>query len=138
MIASEEAAISAQLNPCTARAPTSVQRSGARPPASEASANSNSATVNVRRCPKWSAARPPSIRKPANVIAYAFTTHWRSAEEKPRVDWIDGSATLTMLRSRMTLNCATQQTTTTHVKREPGACALALGSVLPAIEGALR
>jgi len=60
--------------------------------------------------PEWSAARPPSSRKPAKVIEYASTTHCRSGEEKPRLDWIEGSATLTMLRSRMTMNCATQQT----------------------------
>ena len=44
------------------------------------------------------------------MIEYASTTHWRFGEENPRLDWIDGSATLTMLRSRMTMNCATQQT----------------------------
>ena len=33
-----------------------------------------------------------------------------------------GSATLTMLRSRMTMNCATQQTASSH--REPGVRAL--------------
>jgi hypothetical protein len=68
MIASEHAAISAPPRPCAARAAIRVARSGARPPASEASANTSSARMNMRRCPKWSAARPPSIRKPANVI----------------------------------------------------------------------
>ncbi len=69
MIASEQAAISAPPTPCAARAAISVVRSAATPPASEASANTSSAITNIRRCPKWSAARPPSIRKPANVIA---------------------------------------------------------------------
>ena len=53
------------------------------------------------------------------MIAYASTTHWRSAEEKLRLDWIDGSATLTMLRSRITMNCATQQTTRIQLARRP-------------------
>src|SRR5262249_8615501 len=43
--------------------------------------------------------------------------HCRSAEENPRLDWIEGSATLTMLRSRMTMNCATQQTTSSQRER---------------------
>src|SRR6476660_4607547 len=45
--------------------------------------------------------------------------HCRSAAEKLRLDWIDGSATLTMLRSRMTMNCATQQTTRIQPRRVP-------------------
>ena len=69
MIASEHAAISAPAMPCSARAATSTSLVGAAPPASEASANSSSAITNMRRWPKWSAARPPNIRKPANVIA---------------------------------------------------------------------
>ena len=117
MIASEDAAISAQLKPWTPRATISSPLLGASPPASDVIENSTSATTNTRRWPKWSAARPPSIRKLANVIAYASTTHCRSAEEKFRLDWIDGSATLTMLRSRITMNCATQQTTRIQVVR---------------------
>src|ERR1700759_4021224 len=44
------------------------------------------------------------------MIAYALTTQFRSAEEKLSPTWIDGSATLTIDRSRMTMNCAMQQT----------------------------
>ena len=117
MIASEDAAISAQLKPWTPRAVISSPLLGAKPPASDVIENSTSAATNTRLWPKWSAARPPSIRKLANVIAYASTTHCRSAEEKLRLDWIDGSATLTMLRSRITMNCATQQTTRIQVVR---------------------
>ena len=69
MIASEEAAISAPAKPWRARAPTRTPWLGAAPPNSEATPNSSSAITNVRRCPKWSAARPPRIKKPANVIA---------------------------------------------------------------------
>ena len=118
MIASELAAMSAPPKPWNPRATISVFLSGASPPARDATAKTARAATNTRRCPKWSAARPPSMRKPANVIAYALTIHWRSLGEKPRLDWMDGSATLTMLRSRMTMNCATQQTTRIHPVRE--------------------
>src|SRR5687768_7035103 len=40
-------------------------------------------------------------------------THWRSAAEKSRSRWIDGSATLTTVASRMTMNCARQTMTRT-------------------------
>ena len=128
MIASDVAAINAPARPCTARAATSTIWSGAAPPASEASPNRIKPATSVRRCPKWSATRPPSIRKPANVIAYASTTHCRSGEEKPRSDWIDGSATLTMLRSRMTMNCATQQTASSSAVPEPSFLPSAAGT----------
>src|SRR4051812_39110405 len=128
MIASDVAAISAPAKPWRARAATSVTWSGAMPPASDASPNRSSEAANVRRWPKKSAARPPSMRNPANVIAYAFTTHCRSSEEKPRSDWIDGSATLTMLRSRMTMNWAAQQTARIQLWRDRGRGA-ALGSL---------
>ena len=68
MIASEEAAMIAPPRPCSARAPISTLRSAAVPPTSDASANTSSPVTNVRRPPKRSAARPLSIRKPANVI----------------------------------------------------------------------
>ncbi len=119
MIASEHAAIRAPPRPCTARATISISRPGAAPPTSEASPNRSSARTNIRRCPKWSAARPPNIKKPANVIAYASTIHCSSGAENPRFNWIEGSATLTMLRSRITMNWATQQTTRSHAEPEP-------------------
>src|SRR5437588_573244 len=51
----------------------------ARPPASEASANSNRPKTNTRRRPSRSAARPPRSRNPANVTVYAVAAHWRLA-----------------------------------------------------------
>ncbi len=39
-----------------------------------------------------------------------MTTHCRSAREKCRPFWIEGRATLTIVASRMTMNCATQTT----------------------------
>src|SRR3954447_19262036 len=41
-----------------------------------------------------------------------LTTHCRSAAEKCRSDWIEGSATLVIVASRITMNCARQTTTT--------------------------
>ena len=69
MMASEEAAMNAQLKPCTPRATISIWRLTAAPPTSEVIENRISAATNTRRCPSWSAARPPSIRNPANAIA---------------------------------------------------------------------
>ena len=69
MIASDAAAIPAPARPCAARAPISVALSGAMPATSEATVNAASATMNVRRWPNRSHARPASIRKPANTIA---------------------------------------------------------------------
>ena len=67
--ASEQAAIKAPPRPCAARAAIRVVRSFAIPPANEARPNRSRASTNILRCPKWSAARPPSIKKPAKVIA---------------------------------------------------------------------
>src|SRR3954451_13405868 len=80
-----------------------------RPPASEAAANRNSPAIRTFLWPSRSAARPPSSRKPAKVIVYALTTHWRSTTEKPRSLRIEGSATFTTETSRITMNCARQQ-----------------------------
>src|ERR671920_808033 len=47
-------------------------------------------------------------------------THWRSAAEKFRSRWIDGSATFTTVASRMTMNCARQtMTRTSHRLTSP-------------------
>jgi hypothetical protein len=110
MIPSEVAAISAPPRPWIPRATISTRLVGARPPSSDASEKMISAATNVRRWPYTSPTRPASINMPPNTIAYALTTQLRSAEEKFSPTWIDGSATLTIPRSRITMNCATQQT----------------------------
>src|SRR5512132_3028962 len=46
--------------------------------------------------------------------------HWRLASESPRSFWIDGSATLTTVASRTTMNCA-KQTSTRTTQRFAGA-----------------
>ena len=120
MIASEQAAIRARRSlPARGRRP--APPGWARPLRSSRRGRTGSA--RRRTCSAGRGGRPhrpPSIRKPAKAIAYASTTHCRSGAENPRLDWIDGSATLTMLRSRMTMNCATQQTASSHAVPEPG------------------
>ena len=53
--------------PWTARAAISHVSDCARPPASEASENTTSPSMNIRRRPSRSAIRPPSSKKPPNV-----------------------------------------------------------------------
>jgi ABC-type branched-subunit amino acid transport system substrate-binding protein len=53
--------------PCARRAPTSIPSLPARPPTSEASANSDVPATRIRRRPSRSAARPPSSMKPPYV-----------------------------------------------------------------------
>ena len=55
--------------PCTAREATSRTGSRASPPASEAAEKAISPVTNIRRRPNRSAARPPRISSPPNVIA---------------------------------------------------------------------
>ncbi len=68
MMESEAGAMIAPPRPCSARAPTSMPWLAARPPMSEAKPKSVSPEMNTRRCPRRSAARPPSMRKPAKVM----------------------------------------------------------------------
>ena len=96
---------SAAPSPWIARAPSSQASDWASPPTSEASENSTSPYMNIRRRPTRSASRPPSSRQPPNVSVYAFTTHERSAREKLNPLPIDGSATLTIDASITITNC---------------------------------
>ncbi len=95
-------------SPCTARAPSSRLCESDSAQASEESENSAVPARNTLRLPSRSAERPPSIRNPAKVSVYALTTHCSPVVEKCRPLWIDGSATLTIEMSRMTMNCARQ------------------------------
>ena len=67
MIESVAGESTAPPKPCSARAPISSPRESASAQASDESANSAVPTRNTRRRPSRSAARPPSIRNPANV-----------------------------------------------------------------------
>src|SRR5262249_50570541 len=90
---------------------------GATPPASEAAENSSSPAMNMRRRPSRSPARPPSSSSPPKVSAYALTTHSRPDPEKPSARWICGSATLTMVASSTTINCAVARTSNARPRR---------------------
>jgi hypothetical protein len=63
--------------------------------------------------PNRSARRPPSSRKPPNTSVYAVTTHWRFSGLRPKELWIEGSATFTIVVSRITMNCASATRTRT-------------------------
>ncbi len=115
MIDSVAGETTAPANPCSARAPINRPRDDASAQSNEANANRPVPAMNTRRRPSRSAERPPSIRKPANVSVYAFTTHCRPVVEKCRPLWIAGSATLTIETSRMTMNCARQTTNSSAV-----------------------
>ena len=65
---------SAAPSPWIARAPSSQASDWASPPTSEASENSTSPSMNIRRRPTRSASRPPSSRQPPNVSVYGSAT----------------------------------------------------------------
>ena len=69
MIASVAGEMIAAPRPCTARDATSVPVEFASPHTSDAIEKSTSPDMNIRLRPRRSAARPPSRRKPPNVIA---------------------------------------------------------------------
>jgi hypothetical protein len=64
MIESPAGAVNAALTPFTNRSAMRSEPSLASPPSAEARTKTPSATRNIRRLPKRSAARPPSSRKP--------------------------------------------------------------------------
>jgi len=82
----------------------------ARPERSEKREKRTSPAMKTRRRPSRSPERPPSSRKPPNVSAYPLTIHSRLEDEKWRLFWIDGSATLTIDTSRTTIRYATPST----------------------------
>src|SRR4051794_21951769 len=97
--------------PCRPRPTISISELEASPLISDAAEKTATPAMNRRRLPKKSAARPPSSRKPPNISVYELMTHCRLAFEKSRPRWIDGSATFTIVASRMTMNWARQTTT---------------------------
>ena len=105
------AEVIAPPTPCTKRAAISSSWLWATPQASEAVVKTARPTRNIRRRPIRSPSRPASRRRPPNAIRYAFTTQARSDCEKPRSVWIDGSATFTIVASRMIMSIPTQSTT---------------------------
>src|SRR5439155_26370451 len=108
MIASVAGDTIAAPIPCTVRAPIRKPIEVARPQKSDAIENSAIPIMNIRRRPSRSAARPPSSRRPPNVIVYAMSTHCSVFSDTFSDVLIDGSATLTIETSRTVMNIATQ------------------------------
>ena len=108
MIESVDGDTIAAPKPCTARAAMSTPVDPARPQTREATEKMTTPMRNIRLRPRMSPARPPSSRKPPNVIAYAVITHCRPVGEKWRLWPIEGSATLTIETSSTVMKNATQ------------------------------
>ncbi len=100
-------------SPCRARPATRMPADPASPFISDAAEKTTMPRRKSRRRPMRSAARPPSIRNPPKVNVYALTIHCRLSGEKWSPRWIDGSATFTMVASRMTMNWASPTMTRT-------------------------
>src|SRR5256885_1443781 len=105
-------------SPCTARATISIPSDCARPQTSEAIVKSATPTMNTRRLPSKSAARPARRRKPPKAIEYAVMTHWRFSREKWRDRAIEGSATFTIETSRIVMKNAVA--TTARIRQRCG------------------
>ena len=131
MRASAAGATIAPPAPCTTRAASSHAWEVANPPAREAAENSSRPVTNIRRRPSRSPARPPSSSSPPNARAYALTTHSRPAPENPRARWICGRATLTMVESSTTINCAVAMTSSARPRWRPPSRALAAARPAP-------
>jgi len=69
MIASAAGEMIAAPRPCTARDAISTPSDQASPQKNDAIVNTTTPATNTLRRPSRSAARPPSSRKPPNVIA---------------------------------------------------------------------
>jgi hypothetical protein len=69
--------------------------------------------------------RPPKIKRPPKVMAYAVTTHCTEAPPKPNARWIEGRATLTMLKSKTTMNDASRTKVSADVD-SPADCSFSL------------
>src|SRR5215207_9674517 len=105
--------------PWTKRAPISISWLPASPHSSEASVNTARPVRNMSRRPIRSPSRPASSSRPPNAIRYALTTHARLDCEKPRSLWIDGSATVTIVPSRMIISIPAQSTSSARQRVSP-------------------
>lgn len=103
-IASTWGVIIAAAPPCSTRATSRNPAVGASPQAALVTVNSARPTVNIRRRPYRSPSRPPLIMPTANASPNPATTSWMAAGPACRRPWIDGSATLTMKKSRNVMN----------------------------------
>ena len=93
------------------RAPISSAWLSARPQTSDADVNTVSPARKMRRRPIRSPRRPTSSNSPPNAIRYALITHASADWEKCRSAWIVGSATFTIVWSRMIIRNPAHSTT---------------------------
>ena len=114
MIASETANIPAPPIPCNPR--ERMRKSGdvAAPHNADATVNSAIETRNTRFRPSRSPSEPALRIVAASVSAYASTTHCRSVKFVCSCDSMFGSATLTTVMSRRSMNTAMQTTVKTR------------------------
>ena len=84
--------------------------STASPPATLATTKTISPIRNIRAWPNRSASLPPSSRNPPNETAYPLISHCRVDGPMCRPAWTEGRATLMMVKSSTTMNCAMAST----------------------------
>jgi hypothetical protein len=113
MIDSTAGTSSAPPSPCNPRPAISIAGDCAKPLSSDAAEKSTIPAPNTRLRPITSPARPPNSMKPPKISVYIMITRCRLDAPRCRPRWIDGSATLTIVASRTTMNCATHTMTTT-------------------------
>jgi hypothetical protein len=109
--------------PCAKRAAISSSWLCASPHARDAAVNSPTPSRKTRLRPSRSPSRPASSSRPPKAIRYALTTHARLEVEKPRLSWIDGSATFTTVTSSTIISIPTQSTyRAIQRERSPAGC----------------
>ena len=104
------AEVIAPPTPWAKRAPTSTSWLPARPQARDAATKrprpERNTSLRLTRSPR----RPARSSSPPKGMRYALTTQARLDPEKPRSLWIEGSATFTIVPSRMIMSIPTQRT----------------------------
>ena len=105
-IESAAGATSAAPRPWRPRARIRNVEESAIPFRNDAAVKTTTPARKTRLRPIRSPALPPEEEKAAEDERYELTTHCRSASAMFRLVWIEGSATFTIVASRMTMNCA--------------------------------
>src|SRR3954447_15623868 len=104
-------------SPCVKRAAISIGWLPANPHTADAAVKRARPSRKTFLRPARSPRRPAISRKLAKAIMYAFTTHVRSAWEKCRSRWMDGSATFTIVASTTIISCPRQTTASATQRR---------------------
>ena len=91
----------------------------------EAAVKITSPRTSIRRRPARSPIVPATRISAASTTTYALTTHCRFAAVTPSSDWIEGSATFTIVTSSSSMNCATHDAASVPSRRagvSPATC----------------